>query len=145
MIDDLLCYRRAGVARPHRKEESIVRTSPRFSRTEPRAPFAVLRTVPKIANTAERAVRIFLLRHRHQKKTQPPKKGLCFLGAGGGGRTRTVSPPKDFESSSSANSNTPAHLTYYNTNRDKNQALSARKFLLPIIHKLSRFTDCKIK
>lgn len=37
---------------------------------------------------------------------------LCsrgFLYAGGGGRTHTVSPPTDFESVSSANSNTPAY------------------------------------
>ena len=32
-----------------------------------------------------------------------------FCGAGGGGRTRTVLPPMDFESTSSANSNTPAY------------------------------------
>lgn len=34
--------------------------------------------------------------------------GDAFLYAGGGGRTHTVSPPTDFESVSSANSNTPA-------------------------------------
>ena len=33
-----------------------------------------------------------------------------FCGAGGGGRTRTVSLPTDFESVTSANSITPAHL-----------------------------------
>ena len=35
------------------------------------------------------------------------------FGAGGGGRTRTVSLPLDFESSTSANSITPALLWYY--------------------------------
>ena len=35
--------------------------------------------------------------------------GLYWFGAGGGTRTHTLSPAKDFESSSSANSNTPAH------------------------------------
>ena len=34
-----------------------------------------------------------------------------LFGAGGGGRTRTVSLPTDFESASSANSNTPALFT----------------------------------
>ena len=46
-------------------------------------------------------------RRRRQKK-QPAKAG-CFFGAGGGGRTRTVSLPLDFESSTSANSITPAY------------------------------------
>ena len=48
----------------------------------------------------------------HAKKR--PQKALRLLGfyisAGGGGRTHTVSPPTDFESVSSANSNTPAHM-----------------------------------
>ena len=35
--------------------------------------------------------------------------GLYWFGAGGGTRTHTLSPAKDFESSSSANSNTPAY------------------------------------
>lgn len=35
---------------------------------------------------------------------------ICrFFGAGSGGRTRTVSPPLDFESSTSANSIIPAY------------------------------------
>lgn len=41
------------------------------------------------------------------------KKRLSYsesLGAGGGGRTHTVSPPRDFESRTSANSITPASL-----------------------------------
>ena len=49
----------------------------------------------------------------HAKKR--PQKALCLLGfyisAGGGGRTHTVSPPTDFESVSSANSNTPAYVS----------------------------------
>ena len=45
------------------------------------------------------------------KKDQTGKTCLVFLGAGGGGRTRTVSPPMDFESTSSANSNTPANIS----------------------------------
>ena len=36
-----------------------------------------------------------------------------FSTAGGGGRTRTVLPPTDFESVSSANSNTPARCYRY--------------------------------
>ena len=39
--------------------------------------------------------------------------GLLKSGAGGGGRTRTVSLPMDFESTSSADSNTPAKLLIY--------------------------------
>ncbi len=34
---------------------------------------------------------------------------VLFSGAGGGGRTRTVSPPRDFESRTSASSITPAY------------------------------------
>ena len=42
------------------------------------------------------------------KKIPKPLKGLGIRNAGDGGRTHTVSPPTDFESVSSANSNTPA-------------------------------------
>ena len=35
--------------------------------------------------------------------------GVHIDGAGGGGRTHTVSPPRDFESRTSANSITPAY------------------------------------
>ena len=35
---------------------------------------------------------------------------MYYAGAGGGGRTRTVSLPPDFESGTSANSITPAYL-----------------------------------
>ncbi len=35
---------------------------------------------------------------------------VLFSGAGGGGRTRTLSPGPDFESGTSANSITPAHV-----------------------------------
>ena len=45
-------------------------------------------------------------------------------GAGGGGRTRTVSLPPDFESGTSANSITPAHnAVYYTVMLQENQAL----------------------
>ena len=47
-----------------------------------------------------------------KKKTPPDKLGEFFY-AGGGGRTHTVSPPTDFESVSSANSNTPAYGRYF--------------------------------
>ena len=42
---------------------------------------------------------------------------LLFVGAGGGTRTHTVSPPTDFESVTSANSITPARFNsvYFNT------------------------------
>ena len=43
------------------------------------------------------------------QKIPKPLKGLGIRNAGGGGRTHTVSPPTDFESVSSANSNTPAY------------------------------------
>ena len=43
------------------------------------------------------------------KKTQQPKGCRVFFGAGGGGRTRTVLPPPDFESGTSASSITPAN------------------------------------
>lgn len=42
------------------------------------------------------------------QKIPKPLKGLGIRNAGDGGRTHTVSPPTDFESVSSANSNTPA-------------------------------------
>ena len=50
------------------------------------------------------------------QKIPKPLKGLGIRNAGGGGRTHTVSPPTDFESVSSANSNTPAckQRYYYN-------------------------------
>lgn len=44
------------------------------------------------------------------KKIPKPLKGLGIRNAGDGGRTHTVSPPTDFESVSSANSNTPAYV-----------------------------------
>ena len=45
------------------------------------------------------------------KKYLSGKNHLGTIGAGGGGRTHTVSPPTDFESVSSANSNTPAYVS----------------------------------
>ena len=44
------------------------------------------------------------------KKYLSGKNHLGTIGAGGGGRTRTMSPSTDFESVSSANSNTPAWM-----------------------------------
>ena len=44
------------------------------------------------------------------KKYLSGKNHLGTIGAGDGGRTHTVSPPTDFESVSSANSNTPAYV-----------------------------------
>ena len=44
------------------------------------------------------------------QKIPKPLKGLGIRNAGDGGRTHTVSPPTDFESVSSANSNTPAYV-----------------------------------
>ena len=59
------------------------------------------------------------------QKIPKPLKGLGIRNAGDGGRTHTVSPPTDFESVSSANSNTPAHmlLVQYTTGLSKNQDL----------------------
>ena len=48
------------------------------------------------------------------KKNSSLKKGNCLFGAGGGTRTRTMSPPTDFESVTSANSITPAYKIYNN-------------------------------
>ena len=45
------------------------------------------------------------------KKYLSGKNHLGTIGAGDGGRTHTVSPPTDFESVSSANSNTPAYVS----------------------------------
>ena len=42
------------------------------------------------------------------KERQNTRSDALSSSAGGGGRTHTVSPPTDFESVSSANSNTPA-------------------------------------
>ena len=57
------------------------------------------------------------------KKYLSGKNHLGTIGAGGGGRTRTMSPSTDFESVSSANSNTPANIEHsnYNANEAQNQ------------------------
>ena len=61
-----------------------------------------------------RLCRAALFDPRAHATKEKPQKALRLLGfyisAGGGGRTHTVSPPTDFESVSSANSNTPAHM-----------------------------------
>ena len=57
------------------------------------------------------------------KKKRTPFQMSFLIGAGGGGRTRTVLPPRDFESRTSASSITPAHhldsiahfLLFFNT------------------------------
>ena len=46
------------------------------------------------------------------KSNSPLKRGNCCFGAGGGTRTRTMSPPTDFESVTSANSITPAYSIF---------------------------------
>ena len=48
----------------------------------------------------------------HKNKTDHPKRDNPFYGAGGGTRTHTMSPPKDFESSSST---IPTHRQVINT------------------------------
>lgn len=70
------------------------------------------------------------------------KKGLTsFLstlhGAGSRGRTDTVSLPLDFESSTSANSITPAlklMLNYYSIISNKSQAFETKKLLVKFMH-----------
>ena len=63
--------------------------------------------------------------HKQKKDCVVPLGRHNPFGAGGGGRTRTVSLPLDFESSTSANSITPAGefltLVYYNGFFLKNQ------------------------
>ena len=60
------------------------------------------------------------------------KKDDCvsnrLFGAGGGGRTRTLSPGTDFESVTSADSITPA-LSYYNTLRTILQEVTQKKLV----------------
>ena len=50
-------------------------------------------------------------KHHSKKRLLSADKRRFFHGAGGGGRTRTLSPGLDFESSTSANSITPAQIT----------------------------------
>ncbi len=56
-------------------------------------------------------------------KDKKHAEACSFRGAGGGGRTRTVSLPTDFESVTSANSITPANISisYCITKFQKNQ------------------------
>ena len=62
---------------------------------------------------------------RAQTKRKPPRAKPVGGGAGDGGRTHTLFPATDFESVSSANSNTPAHVcstnTYYTRAGRRNQ------------------------
>ena len=72
-----------------------------------------------------RSGRLFAPSHRNPQKYTPHggrrRKGQ-FSGADGGGRTRTVSLPTDFESVTSANSITSANqLFYYSRTDAKNQ------------------------
>ena len=61
---------------------------------------------------AEKAhnIRTFHMGGVQKRRTLIVSKLESFYGAGGGTRTHTLSPAKDFESSSSANSNTPARF-----------------------------------
>ncbi len=63
-----------------------------------------------------------------QREEDAPLWHPLLFGAGGGGRTRTVSLPPDFESGTSANSITPACVIYsYDTTaREQIQELFAR-------------------
>ena len=54
---------------------------------------------------------------------------MLLVGAGGGGRTRTVSLPLDFESSTSANSITPALPVYYSILHSRNQGVLQKNLL----------------
>ena len=53
---------------------------------------------------------VYVCQAAQNKKYLSGKNHLGTIGAGDGGRTHTVLPPTDFESVSSANSNTPADL-----------------------------------
>ena len=61
--------------------------------------------------------------------TKAKSYDLAFYGAGGGGRTRTVSLPLDFESSTSANSITPALLGHYSILFSRNQGVLQKNLL----------------
>ena len=76
--------------------------------------------VPKAHFIGRSPASFFMRRRRASFKKRAfclQDKRLFFCGAGGGGRTRMVSLPPDFESGASANSTTPAKLRFilYNT------------------------------
>ena len=62
------------------------------------------------AKPAYPQVRLQRIPHTTETKRSYTAKGVASSGAGGGGRTRTVLLPTDFESVTSANSITPALL-----------------------------------
>ena len=65
------------------------------------------------------------------------KFGLYWFGAGGGTRTHTLSPTTDFESVTSANSITPAHL------QSLREQISENGGMLGGMQKQNRIFDCQ--
>ena len=65
----------------------------------------------------------------HQKKGES-ERDSPFSGAGGGARTRTVLPPRDFKSLASASSATPACASCYHRTDPSVKPRSGRDFLL---------------
>ena len=63
----------------------------------------------RLSNTVLLFTQRVRLLHRRKKGTSPHSWSRSFFGAGDRGRTDTVSLPLDFESSTSANSITPAY------------------------------------
>ena len=116
------CWLRAAAHRPVRPlttaiQKNVPRRGTHFSAPAPfRVSFAADGVSRGLTNSppdcwlraaARRPVRPLTtaIQKRAPRRYTP---GDDFLYAGGGGRTHTVSPPTDFESVSSANSNTPA-------------------------------------
>ena len=64
------------------------------------------------------------------------KEGAVFSGAGGGGRTRTGMSPTDFESVSSANSNTPAYRGILYVKQIENASVFSILFIIKPVPQL---------
>ncbi len=76
-----------------------------IKRTKPRRGITLRRGLTMYRNGRKA---LFQAIFGHKKTTVILSKLRWIFGAGGGGRTRTVLPPRDFESRTSANSITPA-------------------------------------
>ena len=80
----------------------------------------------KYLTKIKKTLSVFWVRPLTILNKAPRQKPRGLFGAGGGGRTRTLSPGPDFESGTSANSITPAwscDATYYTITSFQNQVL----------------------